>query len=451
MTSTPTVARPLVKTVSPAPLPSPLPDAPCYKVCVIGLGPVGAVSALAYAKQGHHVTGIDINPERAAAFAQGSMPFVEPGLAELLTDMQQARRFTAAVATDAAHTIRDADIIMLAVGTPSGADGSPDLSYLEQAAATLGNALNGASNVARKTDTAKIIALRSTVPPGTLQKRLGPIIENHSGLRAGQGFHLVANPEFMREGHAIADFFSPSRVVIGTESMEAATKIQALYRETGITPLITDIETAEFAKYIDNSWHALKVAFANEIGRTVRAFGGDPVESMAIFCADGKLNLSRHYLMPGAAFGGSCLPKDVRGAQWIAAQHDLPTPLLDSILPSNSEHIRYGLQHILATNPQRVGLLGIAFKAGIDDWRESPSLFIAAQLLHAGIEVLAHDESIPLGTSIPLPDSRDSIRIQALDELTHNCDVLVRFHRIDAYSNAALAAHDIPVIDLTTV
>ena len=263
--------------------------------------------------------------------------------------------------------VNNADIIMIAVGTPTPVEtGKPDLSYLDQVSVTIGKSI-------RERDTsssAPVVVLRSTVPPGTLRNRLAPLIEEYSGKKVGVDFHISSNPEFLREGHAIADFFNTGRVVIGSDSTAVYERIEALYKDVNGKRIHASIECAEFAKYVDNTWHALKVGFANEIGRVVEAFGGNVEETTEIFLSDTSLNISAAYLRPGFAFGGSCLPKDVRGLGHFAEKSGVTVPIVRSILPSNDAHIESGIEAILAKKSGQVGILGVAFKEDVDDLRE---------------------------------------------------------------------------------
>lgn len=395
-----------------------------FDVCMIGLGPVGTVSGMCFAKQGFKVVGVDIDPARVRAFGENKAPFVEPGINELIESCQKNGTFKAT--TDFDWAVKNSRIVMIAVGTPTPESGSPDLSFLDNVAKSLGESF--------KTMEGKgtIVVLRSTVPPGTMRGRLAPVIEKYSGLKAGVDFHIGSNPEFLREGLAIKDFFDTGRVVIGTDSSEAAAKIEALYKDVNGERIRTTIETGEFAKYVDNTWHALKVAFGNEIGRTVKAFGGNVDDTIKIFLADDKLNISTKYLRPGFAFGGSCLPKDVRGLNWFAGLNGAKLPIVASIMESNEEQIDQGVRAIIATGAKKVGFLGIAFKEDVDDLREAPALYVATKLKEVGIQVEAHDPSYKAGDEIALPRGGGSITMSDLDDVTANT-TLVKFHNIDLY------------------
>ncbi len=415
-----------------------------YDVCMLGLGPVGAVSGACYAKQGFSVIGVDINPARINALKAGKAPFVEPGFDELIKQVCDSGHFR--VTTELAPAVHASRIVMIAVGTPTPKD-APDLSQLDQVCQQIGEALKGKQEQT-------VIVIRSTIPPGTIRNRLTPIIEQASGKKAGTDFHMASNPEFLREGMAIKDFFHTGRVVIGSDSEEAAAQVEALYRDVQADArLRVALESAEFAKYVDNTWHALKVAFANEIGRVCTAFGGNPKETTEIFLKDDKLNISAYYLKPGFAFGGSCLPKDTRGLSYLAGRLGVDVPIVDAIMPSNDAHIALGLHAILATQPERVGLLGVAFKEHVDDLRESPALEIAAQLSKQGIRVQAHDFAYPEGETLQLPKTHQALEMKGMEPLAQFANTLVIMHRLPEYFALAErhAAKGGAVVDLTTL
>jgi GDP-mannose 6-dehydrogenase len=413
-----------------------------FDVCMIGLGPVGTISGACFAKQGFNVIGVDNNPQRVEAFKGNRAPFVEPGVDELIDEVISAGKFRATLNFDEA--VRDSRIIMIAVGTPTPESGSPDLSYLDAVAVSLGKAFKTME------EKGTIVVVRSTVPPGTMRDRLAPQIEKHSGLKAGVDFHIASNPEFLREGLAIKDFFDTGRVVIGADSDEAAAQIEALYKDVNGQRIRTTIETGEFAKYVDNTWHALKVAFGNEIGRTVKAFGGSVEDTTKIFLADDKLNISTKYLRPGFAFGGSCLPKDVRGLNWFAGLHGANLPIVTAIMHSNEEQIDQGVAAVLATGARKIALLGIAFKEDVDDLREAPALYVAQKLRAAGVEVVAHDPCYPAGETVSLPRNGGMLDMIDLESALQNHKVLVKFHNISIYNVLSdLGKHEI--VDLTKV
>jgi len=415
-----------------------------YDVCVIGLGPVGAVSGLCFAKQGLRVIGVDIDQRRVDALNNGGAPFIEPGIEECSKSAREDGTFRATLAMEEA--VQNAPVIMIAVGTPTPQN-VPDLTQLDKVCAQIGIAISNKT-------TPTVIAVRSTVPPGTIRQRLTPIIEAVSGKRAGMDFHMVSNPEFLREGSAIHDFFHTSRVIVGADSDAAAECIESLYAGVEADEMLrVSIESAEFAKYVDNSWHALKVSFSNEIGRICQAAGGKIEETTRIFLADKRLNISECYLKPGFAFGGSCLPKDVRGLAYLAATKGVDTPVIDAILPSNEAHIALGVEAIREYYPTCVGLLGVAFKEHVDDLRESPSLIIANELIKCGIGVKACDPCYPPGQTLILPRSGKALELMSPEALETSCDVLVLMHRLPSHHTLAaqFSKTGRPVVDLTTL
>lgn len=409
---------------------------------MIGLGPVGTVSGLCFAKQGFQVIGLDVNPERVKSFENGTAPFAEPGVHDLVKETLKMGTFRAS--SEAHDAISNSRITMIAVGTPTPEEtGIPDLSYLESAAKTIGEAIKDVKHT-------PIIVVRSTVPPGTMRNRLGPIIEKHSGKKLGVGFHIGSNPEFLREGRAIKDFFKTGRVVIGTDAKEAGQAIEALYKDVEGKRVHVAVETAEFAKYVDNTWHAVKVAYANEIGRVCQAFGGNPEETTKVFLADDQLNVSAYYMRPGFAFGGSCLPKDARGILALAKKHDVNLPLIAGVLPSNEEQIDQGVARIMQHNPKKVGMLGAAFKEHVDDLRESPALMVASKLMAQGVEVIAHDPYYKAGEELALPRTAKKLKMASLSDVVRFGDVIAQLHNTEDYHNVAKVAGQ-PVENLTTV
>lgn len=431
------MTMPLQDVRASAPAASP---AKSYDVCVFGLGPVGLVSGACYARQGFRVLGVDINPARTHALAEGRAPFVEPEINDLIAQVMETGKLE--VSQDYRQA-RHARIIVVAVGTPTGE--APDFTQLDKVCTDIGAALMNKQD-------STIIVVRSTVPPGTIRNRLAGIIERGSGLQSGRDFHMVSNPEFLREGTAIRDFFKTGRIIIGADNPEAARQVEELYRDVQADArLYVSIEAGEFAKYVDNSWHALKVSFANEVGRVCQAFGGKVEETTQIFLSDNRLNISAHYLQPGFAFGGSCLPKDVRGLSWLANDLGVAVPVVNAILPSNEEHISLGIDCILAENPHRVGILGVAFKEHVDDLRESPALSIAAMLIDNDIEVMAHDPSYKPGDVLTVKGSHRQLHIVDLDELAASVDTLVIMHRLPQYQELAARHPEKHIVDLTSL
>jgi len=355
------------------------------KISVFGLGYVGCVSAACLARDGHTVVGVDINPLKVELVERGSSPVVEPGLNELVASgVAEGRLRVARVPAEAVH---DTEVTMITVGTPSNRNSSIHLGHLENTCREIGAAL-------REKQDHHHVVVRSTVLPGTTRDVVVPLLEEASGKRAGRDFSVYMNPEFMREGTAIDDYYGPSFIVFGEQDGGASEVPEQIYEAVEAAVIRTTLETAEMIKYICNAFHALKVAFGNEIGSLAKAYGVDGQEVMDIFCRDERLNISSAYLRPGFAFGGSCLPKDLRALVYGAKQNDVDSPLLGSVLESNQKHIAKGVELVEATGRRRVGVLGISFKPGTDDVRESPIVALVETLVGRGYEVSIHDRTV---------------------------------------------------------
>ena len=361
------------------------------KVSVFGLGYVGSVSAASFAADGHDVIGVDVVADKVTAINEGRSPLVEPGLEELLADGVRQRRLRATMRTEEA--VQESELSLVCVGTPSRKNGSLDLTYLIRVCEQIGDAL------AQK-DAYHVVVIRSTVLPGTTHREVIPTLEARSGKRYGEGFGVAVNPEFLREGTAIRDFRQPPLTLVGHNHAADAAPAKALYEHVDAPLYSTSIRVAEMMKYTSNAWHAVKVVFANEIGNLCKRVGIDSHEVMDVFCQDHKLNLSPYYLKPGVAFGGSCLPKDVRALQYRAKEVDLELPLIESLLDSNELQVRQALDLIVDTGRKRIGLLGFSFKAGTDDLRESPMVILAEALLGKGYELSIYDRNVSLARLI---------------------------------------------------
>jgi len=357
------------------------------KISVFGLGYVGAVSAGCLARDGHRVIGVDPVPAKVALINDGRTPIIEKDIDVVIERTVREGRLTATGRAEEA--IGDSELSLVCVGTPSRGNGGLDLSYVRRVCEEIGVALR------EKTERHTVV-VRSTMLPGSMRDTVIPTLEEHSGKRAGADFGVCINPEFLREGSAVFDFYHPPKTVIGEIDRASGETVAALY--SGIeAPLIrTDVETAEMVKYTDNAWHALKVGFANEIGNICKELGIDGHKVMQIFCRDTKLNLSPYYLKPGFAFGGSCLPKDVRALCYKAKSLDLDLPILNAILPSNERQIERGLRMIMEKGSKRVGVLGFSFKAGTDDLRESPVVEVIERLIGKGYELRLYDRNVRL-------------------------------------------------------
>src|SRR5215207_4549550 len=356
-------------------------------VSVFGLGYVGSVSAACFAEDGHTVVGVDVNADKVASLNEGRSPIVETGLDELIRDNAANGRLRATTST--ADAVRDTDISLICVGTPSRKNGSLDLTCLERVAEQIGAALKTKGDY-------HVVVVRSTVLPGTTHNVVIPALERTSGKKYGAGFGVTVNPEFLREGTAIKDFRQPPMTLIGHNYRSDARPTEALYTKVEAELVTTSILTAEMIKYASNTWHALKVCFANEVGNLCKRLDIDSHEVMDIFCRDEKLNLSSYYMKPGFAFGGSCLPKDVRAMQYRAKEVDLDMPVIQAILGSNQLQIQHALEMIGETGEKRIGLLGFSFKAGTDDLRESPIVILAEALLGKGYALRIYDRNVSI-------------------------------------------------------
>lgn len=354
-------------------------------VSVVGLGYVGCVSAACFAEMGHHVIGVDVNPGKVRLISQGISPIVEERINELTKEQVLAGRLTAT--TDLNDAVLQSDVVFIAVGTPSSPDGSLDFSYVEQVSAEIGTVLK------HKKDFTAVV-LRSTVLPGICENIAIPGLEEFSGKTAGKDFGFALNPEFLREGSAVYDFYHPPKTVIGQIDDRTGDMLQELYASLDAPFFRIGLAEASMIKYSDNAFHALKVTFANEIGRLCKKFNIDSRTVMDVFTKDTKLNLSPVYLRPGFAFGGSCLPKDLRAITRHAQQSDVKVPLLQAALDSNSEHIQFAADMLKNDSSKRVGILGISFKEGTDDLRESPVVNLVERLLDQGYKLSIYDRNV---------------------------------------------------------
>jgi GDP-mannose 6-dehydrogenase len=357
------------------------------RVVVVGLGYVGSVCSACLSERGHEVVGVDTSEFKVACIDRGESPIVEKGLPELIASATRAGRLSAT--TKIAEAMPGADIVLVCVGTPSAEDGSLDLSQVKRACAEVGEALRGIGRFVT-------VVMRSTMLPGSVLDELTPVLEGASGGRAGQDFGVAYNPEFLREGAAVEDFFSADYTVVGAGCERSGAALRQLYAGVGGELIVTRIRDAEMLKYVNNAFHALKVAFANEVGRWAKAEGVDSHEVMRLMRRDTKLNLSGAYLSPGFAFGGSCLPKDLRAANSRARRHDLDLPVLSGILRSNEVHLAEAVHLIERFRMRRIGFLGLSFKAGTDDLRESPILRVIGTLVGKGYDVRLHDPSLDM-------------------------------------------------------
>jgi GDP-mannose 6-dehydrogenase len=357
------------------------------RISIFGLGYVGAVSAGCLANEGHEVVGVDPVQTKVDIINRGRSPIIEAEIGDIIAANVRARRLRAT--TSVPEAIGDTDLSFVCVGTPSQANGNLDFKYVRRVCEEIGQALK--NKTIRHT-----VVIRSTILPGTMRNIVIPTLEEYSGKRAGFDFGVCNNPEFLREGSAVRDFHQPPKTVIGEIDSASGDPLAALYAKLEAPLIRTAVETAEMVKYVDNSWHALKIGFANEIGNLCKSLGIDAHQVMNIFCEDKKLNISPAYLMPGFAFGGSCLPKDLRALGYQAKRQDLQLPILSSILPSNEMQVSRGLQLIMDKGYRRIGILGFSFKAGTDDLRESPVIEVIERLLGKGYDLRIYDKNVNL-------------------------------------------------------
>jgi GDP-mannose 6-dehydrogenase len=357
------------------------------KLSIFGMGYVGCVSAACFAKEGHDVIGVDVNPTKVEIVNRGESPIVEAGMSDLIKEMVSERRLTATV--DTQHAIDNSALSLICVGTPSNTNGSLDLTYIERVCEEIGRAL-------KNKDARHIVVIRSTMLPGTIEGIVVPALESTSGKRAGADFGVCINPEFLREGTSLKDFYAPPFTLIGADDDETAAAVRQLYANIDAPVFVTPVKTAEMVKYVCNCFHALKISFANEVGNICKGLGIDSHQVMDVVCQDKKLNLSPYYLKPGFAFGGSCLPKDLRAINYKAKQLDVEVPMLASLLPSNRLQVERAVDMVLATGKKRIGVLGFSFKAGTDDLRESPMVALIETLIGKGMQLAIYDRDVSL-------------------------------------------------------
>lgn len=394
------------------------------RISIFGLGYVGAVSLACLARDGHFITGVDIDRGKLELLRRGRAPIVETGIQELMHTVMRADSVT--VTDSVRDAILSTDVSFICVGTPAGPNGNQDLTAITRIAEQIGGVLAEKS-------TRHVIVIRSTVKPGTIEGIIQPAIELASGLKAGRDFSLCFQPEFLREGSSIKDYDHPPLTVVGASDEYAVKTLRAIFGHLPCEFVQTSIRTAEMMKYACNAFHAVKVTFANEIGRLSQAIGVDPHEVMKLVCMDRQLNISPAYLRPGFAFGGSCLPKDLKALLYSAKTNDVELPMLANVLPSNAAHIEHAISTVLASGKRSVGMIGLSFKSGTDDLRESPLVIMAERFIGKGLSLGIYDpevhiarligsnrrfieESIPHIASLMTPD---------LGALIHDADVLV--------------------------
>jgi GDP-mannose 6-dehydrogenase len=357
------------------------------RISIFGIGYVGCVSAACFARGGHEVIGVDVNPTKVEIINSGNSPIVEPEINDVIREVVKTGKLRAT--TDSAAAVNGSDVSLVCVGTPSKPNGSLDLGHVQRVCEEIGAAIGAKSE--RHT-----VVIRSTMLPGSIENVARPALEQASGKKTGDDFGLCVNPEFLREGTSLKDFYAPPFTLIGADDEQTAKIVSSLYSEIDAPVFVTSTKTAEMVKYVCNCFHALKVSFANEVGNICKALELDSHEVMNVFCADTKLNLSSYYLKPGFAFGGSCLPKDLRAVTYKAKELDVEVPLLSAISMTNRLQVERALDMVLRTGSKQIGVLGFSFKAGTDDLRESPMVTLIETLLGKGLELVIYDRDVSL-------------------------------------------------------
>ncbi|HXK61524.1 MAG TPA: nucleotide sugar dehydrogenase [Acidobacteriota bacterium] len=397
-------------------------------ISVFGLGYVGCVSAACLARLHHQVVGVDVNPYKVGLIQAGQSTIVEEEITDLVREAACKGLLTAT--TSAVQAIADTQISLICVGTPSKDNGSLDLSHIESVCESIGKGL------AAKEDH-HVVVIRSTILPGSTRKVAIPVLEASSGKKAGKDFAVCVNPEFLREGSSVRDFFRPPYTLIGCDDDMGAGLVSRVYQGVEAETIRVPIETAEMIKYASNAFHAVKICFANEIGRLCKTLGVNSQQLMEIFSKDDKLNISKAYLRPGFAFGGSCLPKDLRALNHFARVSDIDIPLLASLLPSNQAHLDQALRQITRGGRRNIGVIGLSFKPGTDDLRESPLVLLVEHLIGRGFPVMVYDSNVELsrifGANKQYIEKEiphiERLMAGSLAQLVEFADVLVLGHR----------------------
>jgi GDP-mannose 6-dehydrogenase len=394
------------------------------RVSIFGLGYVGAVSLACLARDGHDVVGVDVDAAKLELIETGKTPVVEAGMVELMANAAASGRVR--VTRDVALAVSQSDLSLVCVGTPSAPNGSQDQSAVLRLAREMGAAIAGKREP-------HVVVFRSTLVPGTVEGVLRPIIEEASGKRDGEGFFLCFQPEFLREGSSIRDYDKPPFTVVGANHERPLELLRTLFGHLPCKFVQTAVRSAEMMKYCCNNFHALKITFANETARLCEALGVDAFEVMELVCQDTQLNISTAYLKPGFAYGGSCLPKDLRATTYLAKMNDIELPMLAGIAQSNRVHLQHALDKVIASGKRRIGFLGLSFKTGTDDLRESPLVTLAEQLIGKGMELSIYDPDVRLSQLLGanrryieqhLPHIGALLRAD-LAEVIKSCDVLV--------------------------
>lgn len=403
-------------------------------ISIFGLGYVGAVSLACLADNGNKVIGVDVNPLKVNIINEGRSPIIEHGLNELICKGVESGSIRATI--NSHEAVQASEMSIICVGTPSNSNGSLNLHYVENVAREIGEALAVKSEY-------HIVVLRSTVLPGTTEDLVIPTLERASGKKCGVDFDVCFNPEFLREGSSIKDFYDPPFTVVGAQQEKNAEKVLQLYSSLTAPVKVVPVRVAEMIKYACNSFHALKVTFANEIGNICKASGIDSHQVMDIFCLDTKLNLSPYYLTPGFAFGGSCLPKDLRAMIYLSRHFDMNLPVLEAIMASNDLQVDRAFRMVTATGSKRVGVLGFSFKAGTDDLRESPIVELIERLIGKGYQIHVYDKNVSLANlhganrvyiEKEIPHIAQ-LMSETIDEVIENSDVIVIGNNSSEFAN----------------
>lgn len=406
------------------------------KLSVFGLGYVGCVSAACFADDGNDVIGVDVNPTKVEIINAGKSPIVEEGISDLMGKVVKSGHLRAT--TDSERAIRDSDLSLVCVGTPSNQNGSLHLRHVEQVCREIGSVL-------KTKEQRHIVVIRSTMLPGTVENTVVPALEETSGKKAVRDFGICINPEFLREGSSLKDFHAPPFTLIGADDEETIAALRGLYAKINAPVFVTPLKTAEMVKYVCNCFHALKVSFANEIGNICKALQIDSHEVMHVFCQDTKLNLSPYYLKPGFAFGGSCLPKDLRAINYKAKELDVEVPVLSAILPSNRLQIERAVALITGSGKKRVGVLGFSFKAGTDDLRESPMVTLIETLIGKGFELAIYDRDVSLARLVgankeyierEIPHISKLMR-DTIDAVLSDCEIVIIGNQAEEFRGVA--------------
>lgn len=394
------------------------------KVSIFGLGYVGTVTAACLAGEGHQIIGVDPLPEKVGLINSGQSPIIEVDIEDIIKKVVDQGSLVAT--DDPSSAIENTDISLVCVGTPSQLNGNLDLRYVRRVCERIGKEL-------QKKDSFHVVVIRSTILPGSMRETVIPILEESSGKDSGIGFGICNNPEFLREGTSVHDFYNPPKTVIGQIDKKSGDKLASLYDNITAPMIRTDLETAEMVKYVDNVWHALKIGFANEVGNICKSVNIDGHQVMEIFCQDRKLNISSAYLKPGFAFGGSCLPKDLRALNYCAKSNDLELPIMKSILISNRLQVQRGLNMIIEKGKKKIGILGFSFKAGTDDLRESPMVEIIERLIGKGYDLCIFDRNVNIASLVGA--NRDYIlnviphisklMVKSIDEVLAHAETIV--------------------------